>query len=263
MDVGKKLRMNSLFRKDTGNCVCVAVDHGGIAGPMEGLNAPGPLIRSCIKGRADCILTTRGFARAAIDEWDRSIALVLRLTGGFTVLGGVFEEEMISSPRTALEYGADGAAVTVKFGHPREGEVIKNASLVADECNRWGLPVMIESMAKKKDMPSADPEGIKLAARAAMEIGADMVKTYYTGDVETFGKVIEGCQIPVVILGGEKNNSLEEVFNDVYYSMQAGARGIAIGRNIWQYKNTTAMVEAMAGLVHEKWTVKQAMKHIT
>ena len=190
------------------------------------------------------------------------MSLILRLTGGFTTLGGRFEEEMISSPETALVYGASAAAVTVKFGHSREGEFTRQASLAADACERWSLPLMIEAMAKGKDMKSSDPEGIKLASRAAQEIGADMVKTYYTGDPDSFHQVVEGCPVPVVILGGEKMDTLEEVFATVHASLGAGAAGVAIGRNIWQHPQPRAMVEAMVGLVHEGWTVKQALAHL-
>jgi DhnA family fructose-bisphosphate aldolase class Ia len=262
MNPGKTLRMNAIFRKADGKSVIVAIDHGGIAGPIQGILKPAPLIQACLKGGADAILTTRGFVKASIGEWDRGLALILRLTGGFTVLGGKFEEEMISSPETALLYGAAGAAVTVKFGHEKEGIFARQASLAADACERWGLPLMIEAMAKGKDLKPGDPEGIRLASRAAQEIGADIVKTYYTGDPESFREVIEGCPVPVVILGGEKMNSLEEMFQVVYDSMQAGAAGTAIGRNIWQHANPQAMVEAMAGMVHEGWSVKQALAHL-
>ncbi len=263
MQIGKRIRMNSLFNKSTGNSVCIAVDHGGIAGPMEGINDPAELVRQCVAGGADCILTTRGFARAAADAWDRQTSLLLRLTGGFTVLGGRFEEEMISSPQAAVEYGAAGAAVTVKFGHEREGEFTRNASLAADECARLGLPLMIEAMAKGKDLSSTDPKGVKLASRAAMEIGADIVKTYYTGDPDSFREVVEGCSVPILILGGPKSDSDEEVISNVYYAMQAGARGIAMGRNIWQRANAQTMIEAMAGLVHKQWSIQRAMDHIS
>ena len=262
MKVGKQIRMNSLFNKSTGNSLCIAVDHGGIAGPMQGINDPAGLVRQCVEGGADCILTTRGFARAAADEWDRTTSLLLRLTGGFTVLGGKFEEEMITSPEAAVEYGAAGAAVTVKFGHQREGEFTRNASMAADACERLGLPLMIEAMAKGKELSSTDPKGIKLASRAAMEIGADIVKTYYTGDPDSFHEVVEGCPVPILILGGPKSDSDEQIISSVYYAMQAGARGIAMGRNIWQHANVQAMIEAMAGLIHERWNIQQAMNHI-
>ena len=262
MRIGKQIRMNSLFNKSTGNSLCIAVDHGGIAGPMEGINDPAKLVQQCVVGGADCILTTRGFARAAAAGWDRKTSLLLRLTGGFTTLGGKFEEEMITSPETAVEYGAAGVAVTVKFGHEREGEFTQNASFTADKCDRLGLPLMVEAMAKGKELESTNPKGIKLASRAAMEIGADIVKTYYTGDPDSFREVVEGCPIPILILGGPKSDSDEEVISNVYYAMQAGARGIAMGRNIWQRKNVQTMIEAMAGLVHEGWSIQQAMNHI-
>ena len=219
MTIGKKIRMDRIFRKDTGRSVIVAIDHGGIAGPMKGINNPNELIADCVEGGADAVLTTRGFARAADKAWDRSTSLILRITGGFTVLGGKFEEELISSPETALMYGSSGVAVTVKFGHEREGEFIKAASLAADVCERWSLPLMIEAMAKGPDLKSTDPKGVALAARAAAEIGADMVKTYYTGNPDTFASVVEGCTVPIVILGGEKTDSIKDVLSDVYYSV--------------------------------------------
>ena len=262
MNTGKTIRMNNIFRKDTGKSVIVAIDHGGIAGPMKGINHPSELIQACVDGGADGVLTTRGFVRAAEGAFDRSLGLILRLTGGFTVLGGMFEEEMITSVETAMRMGSAGAAVTVKFGHEREGHFTRQASLISDSCEEWGLPLMVEAMARGKDMKSTDPAGIKLASRAAAEIGADMVKTYYTGSPDSFAEVVEGSMVPVVILGGAKSDSIEDLFSDVYYSIQAGGAGIAIGRNIWQHENTRAMIEAMSGIVHEGWSVKQAMTHI-
>lgn len=262
MNTGKTIRMNSIFRKDTGKSVVVAIDHGGIAGPMKGINEPSKLIQDCVDGGADGVLTTRGFVRAAEGAFDRNLGIILRLTGGFTVLGGGFEEEMITSVETAMRMGCAGAAVTVKFGHAREGAFTKQASLIADSCEEWGFPLMIEAMAKGKDLKSTDPAGVKLASRAAAEIGADMVKTYYTGDPDSFAEVVEGCMVPVVVLGGAKTDSIKDVFSDVYYSIQAGGSGIAIGRNIWQHENTKAMIEAMSGIVHEGWSVDQAMAHI-
>ena len=262
MNPGKQLRMNSIFRRNNGKTVIVATDHGGIAGPVKGIEKPAEVMRACVQGGADAVLTTRGFLKASIDEWDRSTALILRLTGGFTVLGGQFEEELISSTESAFYYGASCAAVTVKFGHKREGDFIKQASLVADSCEKWGMPLMIEAMARGKDIDPADIEGLKLAARAAQEIGADIVKILYTGDQSSFKTVVEGCPAPVVILGGKKTDNIKDVFKYVYDSLQAGAAGIAIGRNIWQNNKTKAVVEAMVGLVHEECTVKQALDHL-
>lgn len=104
-------------------------------------------------------------------------------------------------------------------------------------------------------------EAIALAARAAQEIGADIVKTSYTGDPVSFRDVVEGCPAPVLILGGEKTGDLEGLFSAVYWSVQAGGAGIAMGRNIWSGGDSRRIVEAMAGIVHGGWTVGQAMAH--
>jgi DhnA family fructose-bisphosphate aldolase class Ia len=261
MMIGKEVRMSQIFRKADGRCVMVALDHGGIAGPVKGIEDPAAVIRACVSGGADSVLATRGVVKAAHGEWDRGTSIMLRLTGGFTVLGGGFEEELICNPASAVAYGAAGVAMTVKFGHKREGFFTKQASLAADECEALGLPVMIEAMAKIEGKKANDPEGVKLAARAAQEIGADIVKTHYTGDPESFHAVVSGCPAPILILGGEKSE-IDGLFEEVYQSIQAGGCGIAIGRNIWGQGNTQAMVEAMVGIVHEGWTPAQALKHV-
>jgi DhnA family fructose-bisphosphate aldolase class Ia len=258
---GKILRLKSIFRRGDGRTVIVALDHGGIAGPLPGIVKPASLLRSCIQGGVDAVLTTRGFVRAAIEEWSPHAALILRLTGGFTMLGGKFEEQQISGPETALRYAAAAAVVTVKFGHPREGDFIRQASLMADACEQWSLPLMVEAVPAGTAQASGDPQGVKLAARAAQEIGADIVKSCYTGDPDSFHAVVEGCPAPVVILGGEKTEDLGRLFQAVYGSLQAGGAGIAMGRNIWQRPNPRVVVEAMVGLVHEGWSVKQALAH--
>ncbi len=125
-----------------------------------------------------------------------------------------------------------------------------------------GLPVMLEAMAKGtvkgEKLASNDPEGIRMAARMAAELGADVVKTYYTGSVDSFAKVVEGCPVPIVILGGAKTDSIRQVFQDIHDSLVAGGRGIAVGRNIWEHGNVDRMLQAVNGLVHGHWSVEQA-----
>jgi DhnA family fructose-bisphosphate aldolase class Ia len=187
---------------------------------------------------------------------------VLRLTGGFTVLGGKFEEELVVEPEVALAYGASCAAITVKFGHEYEGKFIKQASLAIDRCHALGLPVMVEAMAKGtlqgEKFSSNDTQAITKVARMASEIGADMVKTYYTGSKESFARVVNGCPVPILILGGAKTDSVRHVFQDIYDSLEAGGKGIALGRNVWEHGNIDAMLDAVNGLVHGHWSVEKA-----
>lgn len=258
---GKKIRLERILAGD-GKAVVIAFDHGRIAGPAQGIGSPGKAVREAIAGGADAALVTRGFLSASLGEWNRSLGVVLRMTGGFTTLGGGFEEEVICQPADALRCGADCAAYTVKFGHPLEGRFIRQAALAAAECGAAGIPVMVEAMPFRDGMQARDAEAIALAARAAQEIGADIVKTSYTGDPVSFRDVVEGCPAPVLILGGEKTGDLEGLFSAVYWSVQAGGAGIAMGRNIWSGGDSRRIVEAMAGIVHEGWTIGQALAHV-
>lgn len=263
---GLTLRKQAIFDKRDGRSVIIALDHGSIAGPMPGIIHPGPIVKACVDAKVDGILTTKGFVDASLGEWNRSTSLILRLTGGFTVLGGGFQEELLVEPETAIAYGATCAAITVKFGHEREGAFIRQASLAIDCCHRLGLPVMVEAMAKGtiegKEFPAHDPQAIRMVARMACEIGADLVKTYYTGSIESFGRVVEGCPIPIVILGGAKTDSVRDVFQTIYDSLQAGGSGIAMGRNIWSFGKIEAMLDAVNGLVHGHWGVDKALAKV-
>ena len=261
MHCGKAQRMKRLFDSRSGNTLIIAADHGGIAGPLPGIGRPGELAATCRRGGANAILTTRGFFRAAVTQWSGSLALILRITGGFTTLGGKFEEQVISSVETALQYGAACAAVTVKFGHELESQFIAQASRLADSCDSWNLPLLIEALpqAEESDV-KAYGEAVILAARAAAEIGADMVKVRYPGDPELFARCIAGCPVPVVMLGGPKTANPRELLGDIHSALAAGAKGVAVGRNVWQQGNTEKLLEAVRLLVHEGAGVEEAAK---
>jgi len=263
---GLTLRKQAIFDKQDGRSVIIALDHGSIAGPMQGIINPRTIVKACVDAKVDGILTTKGFVDTSLGEWDRSTSLLLRLTGGFTVLGGKYEEEMIVEPETAIAYGATCAAITVKFGHEREGDFIRQASLAIDRCHRLGLPVMVEAMAKGtlggKEFAPQNPEAVRMVARMGAEIGADLIKTYYTGSIESFARVVEGCPVPIVILGGAKTDSVQDVFQTIYDSLQAGGSGIAMGRNIWSFGKVEAMLEAINGLIHGHWGVDKALAKV-
>lgn len=266
MQAGITLRKQAIFDKQDGRSVIIALDHGSIAGPMPGITNPRAIVKACVGAKVDGILTTKGFVDASLGEWDRSTSLLLRLTGGFTVLGGGFQEEMIVEAETALAYGASCAVITVKFGHENEGSLIRQASLAIDRCHRLGLPVMVEAMAKGtlggKEVAPQDPEAIRMVARMGCEIGSDLIKTYYTGSIESFARVVEGCPVPIVILGGAKTDSLGDLFQTIHDSLEAGGRGIAMGRNIWSFGKVDAMIDAVNGLVHGHWGVDKALAKV-
>lgn len=261
MNEGMTLRQRRIFAAD-GRAVVVAADHGAIAGPLSGIESPESLAALCARGGADAVLAHRGFVRAALGGWGRGLGLVLRMSGGFTTLGGRFEEEPLGEAEDAVVWGADAAAITVKFGHVREGEFIRNAARLISGCERCGISVMIEAMAFKGGAQSLDAEALAIAVRAAEELGAAFIKAPLPERPREFSRVIRGSHVPVLILGGEKLDSLEAFFGVIAGAMDDGAAGVAMGRNIWGQADAAGVLEATAGLVHGGWGVDAALEHL-
>ncbi len=104
------------------------------------------------------------------------------------------------------------------------------------------------------------PDVIAHAARIGAELGADIIKTNYTGSIDTFKAVVESCPVPIVIAGGPKCKSLEDVLQTTFDSMKAGAAGLSIGRNVFQCDSPTQIAKALSAIVHENAPVEQALK---
>jgi len=101
---------------------------------------------------------------------------------------------------------------------------------------------------------------VKHVARIGAELGADIIKTNYTGDPDSFREVVRGCPVPVVMAGGPKTNTDEEFCEMVYGCIQAGGAGVAAGRNVFQHEDPTSMVKVLCGIVHEGLDPKTSLE---
>ncbi len=250
MSTGKQVRLARILGGD-GKALVVAMDHAAIAGSLGALADPEKIIRQVAGGGPDALLLTRGMLRHGLAGLEPQIGIILRITGGFTILSGTdFRDKVISTVTEALRWGADGVAVTIKFGHEREGDFIAAASRVADACDRWGVPVLVEAMvAPGAEERVSEPEALAVAARAAAELGADLVKIAFPAGASGFAELVAGCPVPVLVLGGEVKDEAA-VLNLAREAMQAGAAGLAMGRNVWLAPEPAEMVEKLRRIVH-------------
>jgi len=106
------------------------------------------------------------------------------------------------------------------------------------------------------------PQHVKHAARIGAELGADFVKTYYTGTPETFVEVTESCPVPVVMSGGPKTETAVEFLEAVRGAVDAGADGVAVGRNVWQHSNPPSMLQALKKVVHQGMSPQEAAQEL-
>lgn len=245
----KQHRLRRIFGSD-GRALIVAMDHAAPMGPIKGLEDPRHMISRCVAAGADAVLTTYGTARHCASALDGR-GLILRLIEGEGL--GVDD---------ALRVGAD-AVMSMWFVGEGQRETARHTGELSSACAVWGLPLAVEVLPRVEGSePSERPWHIARGSRAAFEAGADFIKTMYTGDQESFSRVVHGTHIPVVVLGGPRSGSDGELFRTIREALDAGASGVAIGRNIWQHERPEQMVGALASLVHGDATVEQAEREL-
>ncbi len=250
-------RLKHIFKPD-GRAFIVAFDHGMIDGPAKGIEQPGNLLRQIAAGGADAILTTYGTAEKFAEEIE-PLGLIMRLDGGGTKLGKMGPGSLFWTVDDALRIGADAVGVSAFPGAPEEEDSLRSLAMVVGEAHAWGLPVMGEMVPGGFDSPDhmRTAESIAIASRVAAEIGVDWVKIPYAPEFE---RVTSTCYVPAVILGGAKKGSEREMLDKIRAGLDAGAKGVAIGRNIFQADNPEAMVAAIAALIHADVSVDAALK---
>jgi fructose-bisphosphate aldolase, class I len=249
-------RLRRLFGED-GNAFVVACDHGMINGPMEGVVDMEATLNAVVAGGADGIMATYGTVRR-YPEIMAKCALVLRIDGAASLQCPVEGSgSAFYSVDDALRCGAEALCVTTFTWTRWEEAMLKTLAETIRKGHEWGIPTMAEMMpggfGASAEFRSV--EAISHAARVAAELGADWVKVPYC---DGFEKVVEGCYVPVVVLGGPNDPDKRKTLEMVKKGMDAGAHGATIGRNIWQSGNTRAMAAAVRAIVHEGASVDQA-----
>jgi len=157
--------------------------------------------------------------------------------------------------------GADAVSVHINVGAKQEDSMLATLGKVACECDDFGMPLLAMMYPRGPNIKDSHAvEVVAHAARLGAELGADIIKTNYTGDAESFKAVVDSCHVPVIIAGGPKAETTRDVLQMVKYSMTAGGAGLSIGRNVFQHQDPTKMVKALSALVHKEASVDEAMK---
>jgi DhnA family fructose-bisphosphate aldolase class Ia len=154
------------------------------------------------------------------------------------------EEQVLS----ALRLGADSVKVLAASSDAAQWTALERYALLAE---RWGIPFQAEVIPGGFDQPDQHtPANIARVCRQAAEMGADYVKTLYTGDPESMQRVVEGACVPVVVLGGDRTSDEDALLRQVRDALSAGVLGVAFGRNIWSHPDPAAMTRRLVEVVH-------------
>ncbi|GAA3845784.1 2-amino-3,7-dideoxy-D-threo-hept-6-ulosonate synthase [Streptomyces coacervatus] len=258
--VGKAVRLARII--PGARTVMVPFDDDLINGPYAGLADPVTRVQEVALGGADAIL---GFPRLLTQCTERGIRLpfVANLTAS-TILGVHTSKVAVSSVERAVRHGCDGVAVHVNVSDRQEPDMLSTLGAVAEDCERWGMP-LLAIMYPRRTHNGADDNYLELkdheraryadlvrhCVRIAVELGADVVKTQYTGDPESFASVTTASMgIPVIVAGGPRT-SVREALTNAHGAIAAGATGVCFGRQTYNRTDIPGFVGVLRAVVHD------------
>jgi putative autoinducer-2 (AI-2) aldolase len=244
LDWGMQSRLARVFRPATSRTVMLAIDHGYFQGPTTGLERVDLSIVPLLP-HADALMTTRGIVRSTIPP-AASPPIVLRASGGPSILKELSDEQIAVSMEDAARINAAAVAVQVFIGGEHETQSVHNMTRLVDAGQRYGIPVLAVTAVGKE--LTRDARYLRLATRICAELGAHFVKTYYCA--EGFDTVTAACPVPVVMAGGKKLPELDAL-TMAYRAIEDGAAGVDMGRNIFQRDDPVAMIRAVSTVVHD------------
>lgn len=271
--IGKDRRLHHLFGNQD-KCIIVPIDDSLISGPKDGLFDLKKKIQQIERAKPNAILTFSGSANAIKDL---SLPIILNITAS-SILGQHTNKVLISSVEYAISIGADAVAVHLNISSQYESEMFKIAGLVAEECHKYGMPLMILAYPRRERkangkvtddnydelMHSSNKQYTELVAhcvRIAYELGADIIKTQYTGSYTSFQNVVSSAHDKPVVIAGGKNVEVDYLFQMIADAIKAGCAGVSIGRNVFNNEHSDIIISAIKKIVFDNYSASQANKY--
>jgi fructose-bisphosphate aldolase/2-amino-3,7-dideoxy-D-threo-hept-6-ulosonate synthase len=264
MSVGKDMRMKRVIDAAGVSVIC-ALDHG-MTSPtfLEPLADIRARTAEAVGGGANVIMMSKGIVRAAEPEFGPTTALALLLSASANPGEDRPSIVQIAEVEEACRLGADAVVLFVALAGESEPGMIRILSEVGRECETLGMPFIAEAefpttYAAAEDL-SAEYGFSYLArnVRLCAELGADIVKTNWPGDGESFGKLVEATSgLPTVLAGGSQIED-RELLQRMEAAMAAGGIGCSVGRNIFMHKDPRAITAALSRVIRERWSAAKA-----
>lgn len=257
--LGKEVRMNRLLRQGDGHYLGLTVDHAIGRGVLPGLDSISDTLAKMTAGEPNAITMQKGIADKCFGLYAGKVPLVLKLTSF-----GVYhfdEDVLLADVEEAVCMGADAVSVGCIVGGDNQDEQIRQLAAVSKQAAAVGMPLISHIYPRGNHIPKNEQyswQNVAYAARIAAELGVDIIKTNYTGDPESFSKVVAAVPTRVAIAGGEKGNCIEDYLQMTRDVLDAGGIGATYGRFVFQYEHPTELVRALNAIVHENASVKEA-----
>jgi len=259
MESGKTRRIRRIMRTDSKTFI-IAMDHGVTLGPVRGLENMQETVKKVVKGGADAVLVHKGIAKH-VDT--HNTGLIVHVSAS-TKLGSKPNLKVgVCTLEEAVRLGADAVSVHINIGSEEEDRMLEFLGSLSEQCDSFGIPLLAMMYPRGPNIKDENEFGVvSHAARIGAELGADIVKTVYTGNQESFRRVVRGCPVPVVVAGGPIMKTDLDVLELAESSMKSGAAGLSFGRNVFQHEKPEAICKALSAIVHEDANAQSAKKFL-
>lgn len=263
MYLGKNVRLERIINRKNGRTIIVPMDHGVTLGAVEGLLNMREAVNDMAEGGADAVLMHKGLIRCSHRSAGKDVGLIVHLSASTALSPHGNTKTLVGTVEEGIKHGADCVSIHINLGDDNERLMLADMGRVSEACSDWQMPLLAMIYARgPRVQNSFDPQVVAHCARVGVELGADIVKVPYTGDIDSFHDVVSSACVPVVIAGGERMGSTRQILEMVSDSIKAGGAGISVGRNVFQHPNRTALVKALRTIVHEDYSVDEAMELI-
>jgi fructose-bisphosphate aldolase/2-amino-3,7-dideoxy-D-threo-hept-6-ulosonate synthase len=264
IEVGKSMRLKRVIDPEGVSVIC-ALDHG-MTSPefLEPLADIAKRTREAVAGGSNVIMMSKGMIRLAQSEFAPTTSLALLLSASAGPSSDRPEIVQIAEVEEALVIGADAVVLFTALGGDTEPGMIEILAGVGRECAALGMPFIAEAefpttYATVEELKQQYGfEYLRRNVRLCAELGADIVKTNWPGDAESFGRCVQAANgIPVVLAGGSRLED-RELLDRMQMAIEAGAIGCSVGRNIFMHANPEAITRALSRVIRERWTAEKA-----
>lgn len=261
MATGLEIRLRRILQGRDGRTVMIPMDHGVSVGPIEGLEDPREAVAKAAKGGASAVVLHKGLVPICKDYFGNGLALIVHLSASMANSPQPNRKILVGSVEEAIALGADAISVHTNLGEDGDVDMVGDLGSVTTRAHSLGFPVLCMAYPRGRMVKNPyDVEVVKHAARLGAEVGADLVKTNYTGSPESFKEVVKGCPVPIIIAGGPKMEDDRAVLEMVHGALQSGAKGVSIGRNVFQHRDPVAITRAISRIVFDGASVDEVYR---
>ena len=266
--VGKAMRMKRVIDTAGVSVIC-ALDHGMTAPTfLEPLADIEQRTKEAVAGGANVIMMSKGMIGQAVDAFSPTTSLALLLSASANPGEARPAVIQIAEVEEASRLGADAVVLFTALGGENEAAMIRILSEVGRESALLGVPLIAEAefpttYASVEELSERYGfEYLRRSVRLCAELGADIVKTNWPGDEDSFGKLVQAVNgVPVVLAGGSRVDD-GELLRRMECAMQAGAIGCSVGRNIFMHRSPQAITRALSRVIRDRWPARKALTQL-